>query len=199
MSRKDQQHKHNWQKRLKDWFIMPHSTTKRIGTITVEELAKHSDAHDCWIAVEGVVYDVTRFLPHHPGGPKTILMVAGRDATDEFMRHHKSVTPPEVLSAYIIGTLEDPSHPTPLPLIVTDSSGVVPPRAPRRVLSDEERQSFEAVFDEILGGLNGPVPKAKVAEFLHGIDDTLSDDDVKAILAKVEGAVVTKEEFVTLV
>lgn len=32
----------------------------------------------------GDVYDVTRFIPSHPGGSKVILQLAGSDATEEY-------------------------------------------------------------------------------------------------------------------
>jgi isopentenyl diphosphate isomerase/L-lactate dehydrogenase-like FMN-dependent dehydrogenase len=36
------------------------------------------------VALYGNVYDVTEFLPHHPGGSKIILQLAGKDATEEY-------------------------------------------------------------------------------------------------------------------
>eukprot|EP00937_MAST-01D_sp_MAST-1D-sp2_P005833 g5833.t1 len=78
-------------------------------TITAEELKKHKSADDCWLAINGKVYDVTKFLPDHPGGKKAPLMVSGGDATEEFEMLHK----PEVLDKYakdlLIGTLEPTS------------------------------------------------------------------------------------------
>ena len=49
---------------------------------TMEEVAKH----DCkekkvWIVLNKLVYDVTEFLPFHPGGAGFLLEVAGEDAT----------------------------------------------------------------------------------------------------------------------
>ena len=39
---------------------------------------------DCWVIVGDDVYDVTKFLPDHPGGKKAIMLIAGKDATEEF-------------------------------------------------------------------------------------------------------------------
>lgn len=44
-------------------------------------VAKHTSADDCWVVLYGNVYDVTEFLPNHPGGTKIILKLAGKDAT----------------------------------------------------------------------------------------------------------------------
>jgi cytochrome b involved in lipid metabolism len=37
--------------------------------ISVSEIDKHATADDCWIVVNGKVYDLTTFAPEHPGGP----------------------------------------------------------------------------------------------------------------------------------
>ncbi|KAI0724176.1 FMN-dependent dehydrogenase-domain-containing protein [Fomitopsis betulina] len=49
-----------------------------------KDVAEHNSAESCWIIVHGNVYDVTEFLPEHPGGSKIILKYAGRDATAEY-------------------------------------------------------------------------------------------------------------------
>ena len=48
-----------------------------VKTFTVEEVAKHNQANDCWIIIENKVYDMTKFLSSHPGGSKVVLKVAG--------------------------------------------------------------------------------------------------------------------------
>ncbi|KAI1045924.1 hypothetical protein LB505_007983 [Fusarium chuoi] len=48
------------------------------------EVAKHNTPESCWVILYGKVYDVTEFLPSHPGGKKIILKLAGKDATDEY-------------------------------------------------------------------------------------------------------------------
>lgn len=80
--------------------------------IAPEQVAKHASESDCWVTINGKVYDVTKarseragaratgraclpanaespppppqFLPDHPGGKKAILLYAGRDASEEF-------------------------------------------------------------------------------------------------------------------
>jgi len=52
------------------------------------------------VVLHGKVYDVSAFLPDHPGGKKAIVLYAGKDATEEFdMLHNKNVLtkylPPE--------------------------------------------------------------------------------------------------------
>lgn len=52
----------------------------------------------CVISLQ--VYDVTSFLPDHPGGKKAILTFAGRDATEEFDMLHDR----KVLAKYVPNT-----------------------------------------------------------------------------------------------
>jgi cytochrome b involved in lipid metabolism len=43
------------------------------GQISVSEVAKHANPDDCWIVVNGKVYDLTKFAPNHPGGASSML------------------------------------------------------------------------------------------------------------------------------
>jgi len=62
------------------------------GGYTMEEVAKHNKESDCWVVLAGMVYDVTEFLPDHPGGKRAITLYAGKDATEEFdMLHDRNV------------------------------------------------------------------------------------------------------------
>ena len=58
--------------------------------ISKEEVAKHNTAQDCWMIIDGLVFDVTKFLPVHPAGKKILLQYAGLDATDVFKYFHDS-------------------------------------------------------------------------------------------------------------
>ncbi|EER28546.1 cytochrome b2, mitochondrial precursor, putative [Coccidioides posadasii C735 delta SOWgp] len=65
--------------------------------LTGPEVARHNSADSCWVIVHGKAYDVTDFLPEHPGGQKIILKYAGKDATEEFEPIH----PPDTLDKYL--------------------------------------------------------------------------------------------------
>lgn len=56
-------------------------------------VAKHNTADSCWVVLYGNVYDVTDFLPEHPGGTTAILRLAGKDATEDYDPIH----PPGIL------------------------------------------------------------------------------------------------------
>lgn len=65
--------------------------------LTGVEVAKHTTKDDCWVIIHGRAYDITEFLPEHPGGMKIILKYAGKDATEEFDPIH----PPDTLDKYL--------------------------------------------------------------------------------------------------
>jgi len=52
------------------------------------EVAQHDNKADCWIAIEGLVYDVTSYVGRHPGGNE-ILLGCGKEATDMFTSQSK--------------------------------------------------------------------------------------------------------------
>ena len=51
---------------------------------TVDEVTKHTEPNDVWLALHGKVYDITKFLKEHPGGEEVLLDLAGKDATKCF-------------------------------------------------------------------------------------------------------------------
>lgn len=72
--------------------------------ITRAELVAHSKEDEPWFVVDGEVYDGTGFLKDHPGGSESITLVAGEDATEDFMAIH-SIDAKLRLADFHIGTL----------------------------------------------------------------------------------------------
>ena len=56
--------------------------------ISINEISRHNEDTDCWIVVDNVVWDVTKFAPEHPGGPGIIYKYAGRNATQAYNEIH---------------------------------------------------------------------------------------------------------------
>lgn len=52
------------------------------ATISSATLAQHDQASDCWVAYKGVVYDITHWLPRHPGSSAAIAPYCG--TSEEF-------------------------------------------------------------------------------------------------------------------
>lgn len=82
------------------------------GTLySIEEVAKHSTAEDCWLAIDGKVYDVTGWNPKHPGGADLITQSCGKDGSDAYHtkgdagREH-SLQAKRLLDEYYVGDLK---------------------------------------------------------------------------------------------
>jgi cytochrome b involved in lipid metabolism len=45
--------------------------------LSTDEIARHATLNDCWVILHGKVYDVTKFVGDHPGGPMLIVENAG--------------------------------------------------------------------------------------------------------------------------
>lgn len=79
--------------------------------ITMDELSKHADIQSCWLLIDGKVYDVTTFIPGHPGG-KEILKGCGKDATELYNTHGEPQGKPhsqraqDMLTTYLIGEIQ---------------------------------------------------------------------------------------------
>jgi Cytochrome b5-like Heme/Steroid binding domain len=50
-----------------------------LPTISLEQVAEHSEEGDMWYTFRGAVYDMSFFLDGHPGGAPRLLMAAGQD------------------------------------------------------------------------------------------------------------------------
>lgn len=81
---------------------------------TLEEAATHDTYEDCWLVIEGKVYDITTYIDEHPG-QENILEGCGMDATTLYEnRPMGSGTPHSEkartdLEKYYIGELSDTS------------------------------------------------------------------------------------------
>ncbi len=73
------------------------SNNTQRNKLTGDQVSRHNTRESCWVIIHGRVYDVTEFLPEHPGGPNVILKYAGRDATEEYEPIH----PPDTLDKYL--------------------------------------------------------------------------------------------------
>ncbi len=74
--------------------------------ITWSEIAKHNNVNDCWLVVDGSIYDVTEWVSLHPGG-QVIATLAGEDAS--IMIHSAHLTDlGDMLEQYKIGEVTTP-------------------------------------------------------------------------------------------
>ncbi|KAF2436141.1 cytochrome b5 [Tothia fuscella] len=58
-------------------------------SFAAKEVASHKSVEEgLWIIIDNEVYDVTKFIDEHPGGPKILKRVAGKDASKQFWKYH---------------------------------------------------------------------------------------------------------------
>lgn len=86
-------------------------------TLNDATLSQHASASSCWLIINNNVYDVTQYIPFHPGGQQRIISYCGKDATQAFNtkgghgKHSSSAS--QTLANYYIGSynasIETPS------------------------------------------------------------------------------------------
>lgn len=54
------------------------------STYTVADVAAHARWEDCWMVIDGAVYDFTAYLPMHPADPALMLDWCGKVATEAY-------------------------------------------------------------------------------------------------------------------
>ncbi|AQZ18322.1 CYB2 (YML054C) [Zygosaccharomyces parabailii] len=109
-------------------------TTKDMSkpAISADEVAKHNTDKSIWVVIDGYVYDLTEFVPVHPGGAAVIKANAGKDVTKLFQPIH----PPDAIEKFIdpskrLGPLKDPMP----------SELVVGPFTPGETAEDVQRKT----------------------------------------------------------
>lgn len=66
----------------------PTGVTPASSAITIEEVATHNTRESCWSMINGNVYDLTSWIPNHPGGERNILQLCGIDGSSLFNGQH---------------------------------------------------------------------------------------------------------------
>ena len=85
------------------------SSTDAPHAYRAKDVALHASADDCWVIVNGRVYDVTKFLSSHPGGAQALSKPgrAGCDVTPAFERIGHSAHARALLETMLVGVLDD--------------------------------------------------------------------------------------------
>ena len=77
-----------------------------LKNFTIEDVAAHKSPTDCWSAVNDGVFDLTKWIPQHPGGPAVIQAMCGIDGSAAFTaKHGGNAGAAAALKSYRIGTL----------------------------------------------------------------------------------------------
>jgi cytochrome b involved in lipid metabolism len=71
------------------------------------QVRANNSAKSCWAVVDDYVYDLTKWINSHPGGPGAIVSLCGTDATAAFKSQHQNQAKPAVrLDSYKLGPLK---------------------------------------------------------------------------------------------
>lgn len=74
--------------------------------LTLAEVEKHTTETDCWTIIKDKVYDLGAYVQQHPGGPKSILSLCGKDGTAAFsIQHAGQENPQKALDALFVADL----------------------------------------------------------------------------------------------
>lgn len=82
------------------------------ATLSTSVIAQHNVESDCWLLIDGKVYDLSSYMIAHPGGKAIIIPYCGKDATTAFATKdgqgtHSAFAQSELQSLYV-GTLNMP-------------------------------------------------------------------------------------------
>jgi len=73
---------------------------------TLAQVSQRDSAAECWVAIDGGVYDLTSWIRSHPGGSGAILNLCGKDGTSSFTSQHGGqARPTSTLDGYYIAPL----------------------------------------------------------------------------------------------
>ena len=102
-----------WASGLSQNTALPDRPSAAEKRIHFSEIAQHVSGENCWMAIDGAVYDLSAYLPEHPTKPGIILPWCGKDASEAYRTKMKgrphSPEADRLLIAYKIGVLENAS------------------------------------------------------------------------------------------
>ena len=80
--------------------------TPTVAGYTMTQVRANNTSRSCWTVIDGVVYDLTKWISNHPGGSGAILFLCGTDGTNAFSAQHQNQARPAIrLDSYRLGPL----------------------------------------------------------------------------------------------
>ncbi|PHH80806.1 hypothetical protein CDD80_6896 [Ophiocordyceps camponoti-rufipedis] len=71
-----------------------------------KQVATHNTPEDTWLVIHGKVYDLTKYMIDHPGGPEIINETAGLDASENFDNAGHSEDAFDIMKDLCVGTIK---------------------------------------------------------------------------------------------
>ena len=90
-------------------------------TYTRAEVQKHNTKDDCWLVYKNGVYDVTKYVPLHPGGESNITGFGGLDSSTAFDQVGHSDFAHVQLQKYKIGNVSKEDFVDPSETVTVDA------------------------------------------------------------------------------
>jgi hypothetical protein len=73
---------------------------------TMADVRANSTKSKCWTVIDKKVYDLTNWIPAHPGREAPILFLCGKDGTNSFKAQHANESNPMArLASFLLGPL----------------------------------------------------------------------------------------------
>jgi cytochrome b involved in lipid metabolism len=86
--------------------VAPAAQAVPVKRYTKAQVSAHASTSDCWTIIGRSVYDITAYVPRHPGGVSQIARICGRKGTALFNgQHGGDGGVGSTLAAYRIGRL----------------------------------------------------------------------------------------------
>jgi cytochrome b involved in lipid metabolism len=78
-----------------------------VDVVTMEEVSRHNTKGDCWMVIDGKVYDVTSFLENHPGGGSILAAHGGKDVSKHYRYLQHSANAEAMRSGLYVADVKD--------------------------------------------------------------------------------------------
>ena len=77
-----------------------------VNGYTLAQVSERNSAAECWVVIDGGVYDLTQWIRSHPGGSGAIINLCGKDGTASFSSQHGGqARPSSTLDGYYLAPL----------------------------------------------------------------------------------------------
>jgi len=84
------------------------NTVKVVQSDLTKQVASHASTADCWMVIQGKVYNITSYFGTHPGGDELLQKYCGKDGTaafntkDEAEAEPHSAAATKILERYLV-------------------------------------------------------------------------------------------------